>query len=190
MKSVFLLSYPLSMWTNHSNHWFKLSGNCRDIQLFLLILRCCTQTTTICANLTHRFNSTACLCMSPPLSWSASEYSFRCTLVASPLSFTISFILSRNTCFFSSLTTTHTQCYSGYVLFVKVPAGNVYNLFFFAYINIYTVCMCVCMYNGCVQFNYQLLHSRRVSDLLDISFCLMHYPVPSMGFCTPFVKEI
>lgn len=36
-----------------------------------------------------------------------------------------------------------TQCYTGYVLFVSVPIANVYNIFFFAYIDIYTVCMCV-----------------------------------------------
>uniref|UniRef100_A0A8C9YFX0 Aryl hydrocarbon receptor nuclear translocator n=1 Tax=Sander lucioperca TaxID=283035 RepID=A0A8C9YFX0_SANLU len=40
---------------------------------------------------------------------------------------------------------TNAQCYNGYILLVCVPIVNVYNLFFFAYINIYTVCMCVCM---------------------------------------------
>lgn len=51
-----------------------------------------------------------------------------------------------------------TQCYTGCVLFVSVPIENVYSIFFFADIDlrIYTVCMCVCVVQKCVQYHYRL----------------------------------
>lgn len=126
---------------------------------------CCTQTTNVCANLTHSFKNpqhvSACQhcfhgallhCVDLPYI----EYSFLCTLVASPINLYCLFCLLRNIVslfFFMYFNNTDTQCHNGYILFVKVKCI----VFFFADIYIYTVCMCVyvkCMH--CVQYHYQL----------------------------------
>lgn len=60
-----------------------------------------------------------------------------------------------------------TQCYTGYVLFVSVPIANVYNIFFFAYIDIYTVCMCVL---------YKNVYSI-IIDFKHNNFCFLSCPV-------------
>lgn len=145
--------------------------------------------TTVCANLTHGLNPqhvSACSTAFMERFYNT-EYSFLCTLVASPMNLIILFFLYMWVFFpcnewFTSVT--DTQCYNGYVLFVSVPARNVYNqkIFFFAYIYIYTVCMSVCMQNGCVQYHYQLNgFNFRVSDLLDI------HPSVALHYCTKYV---